>query len=197
MTPRLALLGRSRLLGPWLLTSVAVTAGFWALSLPWDDADTSRALGLYAIAGITTAAGRTLAGPDLDLDHAASRRWQPLRLAHLLLVAAVALGCTTAVAFTGSAFAPWEVLARNAAGFTGLVALGSVALGAGRAWVLPVIVAVVVPYVAYEVGPNPPAWLQALIFCAQPPTSTAAALAAGALAVSGVAAYTMGGPGRR
>jgi hypothetical protein len=190
----LLLLARSRRLGPWLVTSAVVTAGFWALSLPWDDSSTSRALGLYAVAGITTAAGSTLAGPDLDLDRTAARAWHRLRLGHLLLIAAVALGCTTAVALTGSAFAPWEVLARNAAGFTGLAALGTVALGAGRAWSLPVIVAAVVPYVSFQVGPDPDAWLQALLFCVQPPSSTAAGWAAGLLALSGAAAYTLRGP---
>lgn len=139
-----------------------------------------------------TVAGVGLSGQDIDLDRAASFRWPPRRLAHLLLIGAVAGGVMLAAQSLVDLPMDAGWILRNAAGLLGLTGLAATLFGGQFGWTLPLgwaMTAVFVPRVAGQVY-DVVAWPMATA------DSTAAWWTAGLLFVTGTAAYTAAGARR-
>ncbi|GAB1513790.1 hypothetical protein [Actinophytocola sp. KF-1] len=160
-----------------------------AIGLPAavSEAETTRlVLALFAVTSVVAVAATSLAGPDPGLDRTAALDWRLRRTAHVVAVGGLAAG---AVASLGVVAA--DVVVRNAAGLTGLGALGVTVLGGGLAWCLPVAWTAVGVTVLFAV-PEPGAPL--LTWLVQPADSGTATVAACVLGVSGLVAYTLAGP---
>ncbi|MFI7598180.1 hypothetical protein [Actinoplanes sp. NPDC049681] len=185
---------RSRRVPVALVAITACTALMWSL---WSLFSDSRQVGmemvvltvLLLVAGLTA----TLGGPDDALESTAGIPWAPRRVAHLLaafLVVAVLLLVTLA---TGARFGPAWLVIRDAAGLLGVTALGAVTIGTARAWFLPLgwtLAAILFPRSEPLIG-------RILTWQAQAPTTTAATVTAGLLALGGLVAYAAAGPARR
>jgi hypothetical protein len=153
------------------------------------DGTAEPRLTVLAVAAAVAAAAPGLGGQDAALDRTAAIRWAPLRAAHVLLIAAavtlVLLAAQTAAREPVTA----AFLLRDAAGLTGLAALGAVLFGAAYAWTP----AVGWPAATLFVPPDPdgPAgWLLA------PPEAGPPAWTAAALLAAGTTAYAAAGPRR-
>jgi hypothetical protein len=178
--------------------AVAVAGAFaataWSL---WSASSDSRVVGpqmvVLTVLLLVAALTATLGGPDDALEMTAGLRWPPRRVAHLLgafLVVVALLGVTLA---TGARFAPAGLVTRDAAGLLGLTALGAATIGTARAWFLPLgwtLPAILFPRSEPLAG-------EILTWQAQPPSSTAAGVTAGLLALGGLIAYAAAGPARR
>uniref|UniRef100_UPI000BF09EB4 hypothetical protein n=1 Tax=Streptomyces sp. wa1002 TaxID=1828186 RepID=UPI000BF09EB4 len=114
----------------WALLASAALLGAGAAA---DGAADPR-LSVLAVAVAVASAAPGLGGQDAALDRTAAIRWAPLRAAHVLLIAAavtlVLLAAQTAAREPVTA----AFLLRDAAGLTGLAALGAVLFGAEYAW---------------------------------------------------------------
>ncbi|MFJ5046227.1 hypothetical protein ACIQWZ_29410 [Streptomyces sp. NPDC098077] len=146
-------------------------------------------LGVLAVAVAVAAAAPGLGGQDAALDRTAAIRWAPLRAAHVLLIAAAVTLVLLAAQAAGRDPVTAAFLARDAAGLTGLAALGAVVFGAEHAWA-PVVGW---PAVTFFAPPDPggvAGWLLA------PPGAGAAAWTAGALLAAGTTVYAAAGPRR-
>jgi hypothetical protein len=185
---------RSRRVPAALAGAAAGVAVTWSL---WSVSSDSRTAGLQMVVLtvllVVAALTATLAGPDDALERTAALSWPPRRLAHLLgafLAVVVLLGVTLA---TGARFEPVLLVVRDAAGLLGLTALGAATISTARAWFVPLgwtLPAVMFPRSEPLAG-------QILTWPAQPPSSTAAGVTAGLLALGGLVAYAASGPARR
>jgi hypothetical protein len=102
-------------------------------------------------------------------------------------------GGLAATAVTGEPLAHAGLIVRDVAGLTGLVALGAVALGAGRAW-LPATAWTVLCVVS---GPLGGAWhKEALTWVVQPAGTASATGTAALLGVAGTLGYALRGSRR-
>jgi hypothetical protein len=184
---------RSRSVPVSVAVIVGCAAALWALGLTTDDVGIRATLGLIAATTGVAATAVGLAGADVDLDRTAALQWPPLRFAHVVLAGAVVLG---AVAATALAHGGW--LARDAAGMTGLIALGAAILGATRAWLPCVMWTVPSLMYAAPLGENPtgPTYKIVLTWMIQPIGSTAAAITAITLGTAGALTYAFLGPRR-
>ncbi|PKV94182.1 hypothetical protein ATK30_5055 [Amycolatopsis echigonensis] len=164
-----------------------------ALALPPLLGDNwSTFFATITLGGAIAVAGVGLSGQDIDLDRTASFRWPPRRLAHLLLIGAVAGGVMLAA--QGLAELPMQAgwIFRNAAGLLGLTGLAATLFGGQFGWTLPLgwaMTAVFVPSAASQVY-DVVAWPMATA------DSAAAWWTAGLLFVAGTAAYTLAGARR-
>ncbi|MGI5211778.1 hypothetical protein [Plantactinospora sp. CA-290183] len=185
---------RSRRVPMALVTAAACVAVAWS---GWLVASNSRAVGVTMVALtvllLVAALTATLGGPDDALEQTASLRWPSRRVIHLLgafLVVVVLLGLTLP---TGARFGPAWLVVRDAAGLLGLTALGAATIGTARAWFLPLgwtLPAALFTHSETLAG-------QIVTWQAQPPSSTAAAVTAGLLALGGLIAYAATGPALR
>ncbi|MEU6955273.1 hypothetical protein [Streptomyces sp. NPDC045714] len=169
--------------GALLASAVLLGAGAVA-----DGAADPR-LTVLAVALAVAAAAPGLGGQDAALDRTAAIRWVPLRAAHVLLIAAAVTLVLLAAQTAGRDPVTAAFLLRDAAGLTGLAALGAVVFGAEYAWT-PVVGW---PAVTLFAPPDPGGvggWLLA------PPDAGAAAWTAGALLAAGVTGYAAAGPRR-
>jgi hypothetical protein len=172
-------------------TAIAlVSAAALGLLAAANESETARAvLALFAVAVVVAVAATSLAGQDPGLDRTAALDWRLRRTVHVVAVVVLAAG---AVASLGVVTA--GVVVRNAAGLTGLGALGVAVLGGGLAWCLPVVwttVGVTVLVATPEPGAPLLTWL------VQPGDSGAAAVTACVLGVGGLVAYAVAGPSLR
>ncbi|KHD75679.1 hypothetical protein MB27_21760 [Actinoplanes utahensis] len=170
-----------------LCAVAAMTAVAWLGAGPAGSRHAVTAAALALALGIAVL-GHGLGGPDSVLDATAAIRWAPRRALHLATIFVVAVAVVTAVATV-----PVAVVARDAAGFTGLAALAATLFGRRLAWTLPVVTGCVsagVPAV-----PEPFA-LYLLTWAGQPPDSRTALVTAALLAVTGAAGYVTRGPRR-
>ncbi|MDQ7908321.1 hypothetical protein RB614_27720 [Phytohabitans sp. ZYX-F-186] len=179
-------------------TAVAAAAASVALLWSLDQTTDHRTTGLVAtlaVVAATAAFGTGLAGHDRDLDRSAALAWPPWRAAHVVAAGAIVVGLVAATTVTGERLATASHVIRDTAGMTGLLALGAAALGAGRAWILPLTAALLGETVAPRLGPPPlDGYQQALTWTHQPTTSTTAAVTAAALGATGVLVYAIAGP---
>jgi hypothetical protein len=185
---------RSRRVPAALAGAGVAGAVMWSL---WSLSSNSRTVGpemvVLTVLLLVAALTATLAGPDDALEVTAGLSWPPRRLAHLLggfLAVVVLLAVTLA---TGARFAPVLLVVRDTAGLLGLTALGAATIGAPRAWFAPLgwtLPAVMFPRAEPLAG-------QIATWQTQPPSSTAAGVTAGLLALGGLIAYTAAGPARR
>lgn len=194
----MALYLRSRAVPATAVAVLCCAVGLWALGLA-IDAPPGRALAalLAALAG-TTALAPGLAGADLDLDRSSAIAWPPRRAAHIILAGAAVVGLLAATAIAGERMASTGLIARNVAGLTGLLALGTVVLGAARAPGLPVVWIALVLQFAPPMGvpPTRPTHTVMLTWMVQPIQTRVATVAAIVLAVAGTLAYAVVGSRR-
>ncbi|WP_069171913.1 hypothetical protein [Streptomyces griseus] len=164
---------------------------------------TSAVLLMLATAGGTTdprwtalatvaaaaAAAPGLGGQDADLDRTAAIRWAPLRAVHVLLIASLATLPLLAAQAVGTGPTTAAFVVRNAAGLTGLAALGAVLFGAQHAWL---------PVVAWSAAalfiPSDPDGLAGWLLA--PPGAVPAGWTAAVLMAVGITAYALAGPRR-
>jgi hypothetical protein len=182
---------RSRQVPAALAAAVGSVAVLWWLGQATHDPTVDATLGLLAVAAGTAAAGAGLAGADIDLDRSAAIAWPPRRAAHVIAVGGAIVGIVAATALTGDQLAPARQIIRDAAGMSGLIALGAATLGASRAWVVPLtwtfLALLWVPAAAAT-------YQQVLTWMLQPAASVPAAITTSVLGVTGVLAYAILGP---
>ncbi|WP_018907674.1 hypothetical protein [Salinispora arenicola] len=177
--------------------SVAVVAAVlttWSLWTGFSDArQVDTFLVMLTIALLVAAAGGTLAGPDEALERTASVPWPPRRAVHLLVTFAVLVLLLALTLVTDARFTSFERVVRDVTGLLGLTALGAAALGAHRAWFLPLsgtVLAVI--FVRYDT-----AFSRLASWPLQPVDVTAAAVIAAVLGLAGAVAYISRGSAPR
>jgi hypothetical protein len=187
----LTLYVRSRHVPPALAAAIGCMAVSWTLwSVFSDNPEAGRQMVVLTVLMLVTIATATLAGHDDELDRTAARRWPRLRVTHLLAALALVLVLVLATLPTGARFGPYWLAVRDAAGLTGLVALGAATLGVAKSWFLPLgwtILTVTIPLQSEK------RWVAALMWQVQEPANRVAATTAVILAVAGSAAYVLGG----
>ncbi|XVV15007.1 hypothetical protein ACQP2X_11910 [Actinoplanes sp. CA-131856] len=190
----LALYLRSRRVTVAVIAAVAGMAGMWSLGAAFTDArEMGAQMVVLTILLLVICVTATLGGADDELERTAAVAWPSRRAAHLLAAALIVTALLSATLLTGARFGPTDVVARDTAGLLGLTALGAATLGAARAWFLPLawtMAAVVFPR-------SETAAAQILTWPAQPPSTTAATVAAALLALAGLVAYARSGPAPR
>ena len=177
---------------------VACAVVLWMLVLTIDQPD-GRTLAVLLVAlATTTIIGPGLAGADHDLDRASAIAWPVRRAAHLLIAGTVALGVLTMSVIAAEQLGGTGELARNVAGLTGLVGLGTAAAGASRAALLPVVWTALVLRFAAPMGepPTGPVTSVVLTWMVQPLDARPATIAAVTLAATGTLAYAFIGSRR-
>jgi hypothetical protein len=182
---------RSRHVPVAVAAAVGGVAGLWLLGQAFDGLRADPMLGLLAVVAGTAAAGPGLAGADGDLDRTAALPWPPRRAAHAVAAGAAVAGIVAAAALTGDQFAPVGRVVRDAAGMSGLLALGAAGFGASRAWLPPLTWTLVAWNLPGPPWPVPAAATvrQVLTWMLQPANTAAATVTALALATTGVLAY--------
>lgn len=144
-----------------------------------------------ALATGVSVAAIGLSGQDVDLDRSAARPWPPLRLAHLLLIGAVALAAVLAVQAFGTSTVDLSPLVRDAAGLLGLAGIAATFFGGQFGWSLPFAWFAIAPFVPQD---DPKAKVLAWFF--QPAGSAAANWTAWVLFAVGVTLYAAVGARR-
>jgi len=186
----LALYVRSRGLPAATGAAVLGTAVFWALGQLVVDPGMRLNLAVLAVVLATAAIAPGLAGADPALERTAAIAWPPRRATHLVAATVVAATVLAASTVAGKPLATVEVVVRGAVGFGGLVGLGAVVLGTGRAWLVPVGWTALVLLGGWS-GAE---WYGKLLTWMTQPAGTApATLTAVALAAAGTIAYALHG----
>lgn len=187
---------RCRRAWPALAAAVGFVATVWGLWLAYADSRQTdlRLVGvtvMLAVAALTP----TLGGADESLDRTGSVRWPARRAGHLLLAAGAVCALLWSTAVVDARFAPLAVVLRDTAGLLGLTALAAAALGAARAWLVPLAWTLVAAVPWLE--PDGKAATQVAYWLVQPADSGAAAACAVVLAAAGLLAYALRGCPRR
>ncbi|MCE0538766.1 hypothetical protein LWF15_25020 [Kineosporia rhizophila] len=174
-------------------TSVFVLVVLWVL---WERSSDSPQAGLQmvvlSILLLVSALTMTLSGPDDELDETGAVPWPVRRAVHLLIVVVLVGGLMLITQLTGTRFGPMSLVLRDTAGLLGLSALSAAVIGTARAWFVPLgwtMAAVIFPRSDTLLS-------RVLTWQAQDPASTAAAVTATVLALTGLIAYTVMGPAR-
>ena len=194
----LSLYLRSRSVPAGLAVLLGCAVALWSLGLAVDNRDGRGLLAMLATVAAVVAIAPGLAGPDHDLDRVAAIAWSPRRAAHVVVAAAVVVGLLAVTAQIGAPMSSIALIARNAAGLAGLVALGATTVGAVRASLLPILWAVLVMQVTPPMGapPDRPVYKEMLTWLAQPIGNTTATVTALLLGVVGTLAYALFGSRR-
>jgi hypothetical protein len=184
---------RSRRVPTALAAAVGGVAALWTLGQATDSQRAGALLGLLAVVAAIATAGPGLAGADIDLDRTAAIAWPPRRAAHVIAAGAVVIGLVAATGLAGAG-----QITRDAAGMSGLVALGAAALGAGRAWLPPLIWTLLAWTTRTMLWPaaGGATHQEVLTWMLQPARSTAALVTAVILGITGLGAYAILGPQR-
>lgn len=175
------------------ITAVTAVATTWTLWMVFSDTrQVGRELVVLTIALLAAVTGGTLAGPDEALERTAAKSWPPRRAVHLLVTFVVPVLLLALTLRTDARFTPFELVLRDMTGLLGLTALGAAALGAYRAWFLPLSGAVLaLIFINYDTA------VGRLISWPLQPATTTAAVTAAALGVAGTAAYITRGSAYR
>jgi hypothetical protein len=187
---------RSRRVPAALAVAVSVVAAVWWIDQLTDHRMTG-ALGLLAVVAGAAAAGPGLAGHDVHLDRTAAIGWPPRRMAHLFAAGGIVIGLVAATALTGDRLAPAGEIVRDTGGMVGLLALGAVMFGGGRAWIPPLtwtLASLTALRQLWPPAPDAPTYQHVLTWMLQPAESTSAGWTAAGLAVTGILAYAIAGP---
>ncbi|MFF7993882.1 hypothetical protein ACFZDG_29350 [Kitasatospora xanthocidica] len=185
----LTLYARSRQVPGSAGAVLLVTLAVWALVEPGPS---NLGTAVLVLGAHVAAASVGLGGQDVVLERTAAIRWMPRRVAHVLLIGAVAGAALLAVQAVGTELAPTGVVVRDSAGLVGLAALGAVLCGAQLAWTLPtgwLALALLVPVPGGTVG-------EVLNWMVFPPGTAASGWTAWTLLATGTAAYALAGPRR-
>jgi hypothetical protein len=177
---------RCRAIPSTLLLLLAVGLVTWA-AYQADSPRITHEVGRAAVLLGAAATARTFAGPDADLERAAAVPWWLVRVAQLVLLAAVSWGVVVAARHIGQPAdtVAHGLLVRQAVGFVSLTALGAVLFGARTAWVL----AVAWGLIAMSTGPQPSVLGEMLNWMFQDPATTASTATFTALTAGGAGAY--------
>jgi hypothetical protein len=165
--------------------SVALVAAFWTL---FPDGPVYPVLAVLTTALAMAPLVPTLAGNDAALEATAALPRLPRRLAHLLACAVIVVVLLYAARLADADFGTPGQLIRNAAGLAGLVGLAAAVFGPGYAWQLPIGWTAVQCVLAPGDGKT---WRAVAVWMLQPPDNRVAALTAGLLLVTGLAAYAL------
>lgn len=189
---------RSRSVPVSLGLTLVCAAGLWSLGLAVDNQEGRSLLVLLATAAAVVGVAPGLAGPDHDLDRVAAIAWSPRRALHVIVATSVVVALLGATAHIGDPMAGMALIARNAVGLAGLVALGTATLGAARASLLPILWTVLILQIIPPFGapPDRPMYREMLTWLAQPVGSTPATVTAVILGVVGTLAYALFGSRR-
>jgi hypothetical protein len=181
----LALYLRSRQVAAGAGVALACVAG---LGLLPDGAPGKRlALSVFAVMVVTAVTGAGLAGQDPALERTGALDWRLRRTAHVVAIG----GLAALLGVLLGPDVPAGVVVRNAVGLTGLAALGATLLGGGLAWCVPMTWTVAaVSALMVSATPGAPA----VTWPVQPPDTTTATLAAGAVGLVGLVVYGLRGP---
>jgi hypothetical protein len=189
----LLLYARSRHVPGSVLVATAGVAVAWCLGVLVEGRSAVPAL-LAVVVGVV-AVSPGLAGDDMDLDRTAAVAWPPRRAAHLVLAGAVVAALVVATALTGRHLGEAAQVARDVLGLSGLLGLGAVALGAGRAWIAPLVWALLSLTLLPRLAPPSTAGVrgQVLTWVVQPVESSPSVVTAGVVGMAGILAYAMVG----
>jgi hypothetical protein len=187
-----ALYARSRQVPASLATVLIGVAAVWALTQATDGRPGDPRTAALVLTAAVAVAAAGLSGQDHALDRTAAFGWVPRRAAHVLLSGAVTGSVLPALHLMGDELAPTGFIVRDAAGLTGLVAIGAAAFGGRFGWTLPfgwLSAALFVP-------PSAGGPAQVATWMLQPPGTTAATWTSLVLAAAGTLAYALAGPRR-
>ncbi len=181
------LYARSRQVPAAFAAMLLGVVGVWWLS---GDSWSPFLAALALTSGIAVAA-IGLSGQDVDLDRTAAMPWPPRRLAHVLLIGALAGGAVLAVQSLGTSYVDMSIIARDALGLLGLAGIAATVAGGQYGWTLPLAWFAISPLVP----PLDPA-AKYVAWMLQPAGTPAATWTAVLLGALGVTAYA-GWGGRR
>ncbi|MFE1959929.1 hypothetical protein [Streptomyces sp. NPDC059479] len=190
------LYGRSRQVPASVAAVVVCAVAVWSLPRSGTAGD-PRMMALLLTAVVAVGA-IGLSGQDLALDRTAAIRWAPRRAAHVLLIAALAVGVLLALSALsvfsapGGGPVPVAYAVRNGAGPAGVAAIGATVWGGRYAWALPVGWCLAAFFVPASGGPA----AQVATWMLQPSGTTAATWTSAVLAVGGGLVYALAGPRR-
>lgn len=134
----------------------------------------------------------TLSGPDDELDETGALAWPARRALHLLSALVVVGGELLITQVTDARFGPVVLVLRDAAGLLGLTALSAAVIGTAKAWSVPL--AWTLAAIAFP--PRDSLLGRVLTWQTQEPPSSAAAVTATVLALTGLITHAMTGPAR-
>lgn len=181
------LYARSRQVPAAFAALLVGTAGVWGLS---GDVWSPILAALALTCGIAVAA-IGLSGQDVDLDRTAAMPWVPRRLAHVVLIGALAGGAVLAAQSFGTPHVEMSIITRDAFGMLGLTGIAATVAGGQYGWTLPLAWFAIAPLVPpRDVSAKVVAWML------QPSGTPAATWTAVILGVTGIVAYS-GWGGRR
>lgn len=181
------LYARSRQIPAAFAALVLSTAGVWGLS---GDSWSPILAALALTCGIAVAA-IGLSGQDVDLDRSAAMPWLPRRLAHIVLIGAVAGAAVLAAQSFGTFQVDMSIIVRDVVGLLGLAGIAATVGGGQYGWTLPLAWSAVAPLVPpFDPAAKYVAWML------QPSSTPAATWTAVVLGAAGVVAYSWWG-GRR
>ena len=176
---------RSRQVATGVVVAVACVTGLGLLS---GTSELGRLmLAVFAVTAVCAVTATGLAGPDPALERTAARDWRTRRATHVVAIGVLAV----VLGVTAGPPAATEVVVRDAAGLTGLAALGATALGGGLAWCVPLGWSVVA-VTALLAGRPTPAPL--VTWPVQPAGTVAATVAAVVVGLAGLVVYAVWGP---
>ena len=174
-------------------TAAGITVLMWVLwELNSDSPEAGLQMVVLSILLLVAALTMTLSGPDDELDKTGALLWPARRAVHLLTALVLVGGLLLITQFTGARFGPMSLVLRDTAGLLGLTALSAAVIGTAKAWFVPLgwtMAAILFVQGDHLVG-------RVLTWQAQEPSSRAAAVTAGVLALAGLMAYTVIGPAR-
>lgn len=189
---------RSRSVPAGLAALFGCAVALWALGMAVDNRDGRGLLALLATVAAVAVVAPGLAGHDPDLDRVAAIAWSPRRAAHVVGAGAVVVGLLAVTAQIGAPMSGMALIARNAVGLAGLVALGAATIGAARASLLPILWTALLMQVAPPMGapPDRPMYKEIFTWLVQPSGTTPATVTAVILGVVGTLAYAVFGSRR-
>ena len=174
-------------------SAAGITVLMWVLwSANSDSPEAGIQMVVLSILLLVAALTMTLSGPDDELDRTGARPWPVRRAVHLLTALVLVAGLLLVTHLTGARFGPMSLVLRDTAGLVGLTALSAAVIGTAKAWFVPLgwtLAAILFPQGDHLLG-------RVLTWQAQEPSSRAAAVTAGVLAVGGLIAYAVSGPAR-
>ncbi|MEV0133295.1 hypothetical protein AB0H83_33125 [Dactylosporangium sp. NPDC050688] len=185
---------RSRQAPLALILAAGCVALLWALwSAFSDDRDVDVPMVILTVLLTVATLTATLGGPDDALERTGSLPWLPRRAAHVLVAFAVVVLLVLVTQATGARFGPAWLVVRDAAGLSGLTALGAATVGVARSWFPPIAWTLA----SITVALPDKTWADVATWQVQPPGNRPAAITAGVLAAGGLLVYAVLGPTRR
>lgn len=184
---------RERHVPAGLGTAVSGVVVLWTAGQLVDDARLWRSVGVLVAAVVVVVLGPGLAGSDHDLDQTAAISWAWVRGLHMVTGVVLLSVLVAGTTLVGDPTVTVPLLVRDVAGLAGLLGVGAVLFGAGRAWLLPMAGA----GPAVMLGPLTGDWPRELLtWAAQPAEAGWATVTAVLLGTVGLLGYALFGARR-